>query len=363
MNLRWLPTVSSYLLQEFGRALLLCLGGFTALYLCVDFFEHFASFLSHKASAWLILLYFLLKIPRIITEIMPVAVLAATLLGLGALAKRNELMAMRACGISLAQMASPILGACLAISVLMLGWNEWVVPTTSMRAHQVDRVRIAKKQMRGHFNEFEIWYHGVGSLTNIDRFDAKTNQVHGVRRYDFDGDFHLQRIVTAPLAKWTGDRWVATDPVEVLFSAEGDLQTRPLGPDAIVLSETPDDLGAAYREPEELSFGELRREIRDLRSKGIDTTDSRVGLWLKLAVPFVSLVMAMIALPLAVRHSRNTGVAANVGIALVVGFSYWVVLAFATSLGKSGVLPPSVAAWSANVIFAAIGGIFFLGAE
>ena len=71
----------------------------------------------------------------------------------------------------------------------------------------------------------------------------------------------------------------------------------------------------------------------------------------------------MIALPLAVRHSRNTGVAANVGIALVVGFSYWVVLAFATSLGKSGVLPPSVAAWSANVIFAAIGGIFFLGTE
>ncbi|MBU6281543.1 LPS export ABC transporter permease LptG [bacterium] len=363
MRIRWLPTVSGYLLAEFGRSLLLCLAGFIAIYLCVDFFERFASFLSHGASVGLILLYFLLKIPRILTEIMPVAVLAATLLGLGALARRNELMAMRACGISLAQIAAPVLGACLAISVLMLAWNEWVVPATALRAHQVERVKIRKKQVRSHFNEFEIWYHGLRAFTNIDRFDAKQDRVHGLRRYEFDDDFHLRRIVTAPLAKWTGERWVATDAVEVLFGPTGDLETKPLPPDDLGLVETPEDLGAAYREPEELSYRELRREIADLEKKGIDTTDSRVGLMLKLSVPFVSLVMAMIALPLAVRRSRQAGVAANVGTALVVGFSFWVVLAFATSLGKSGVLPPAVAAWSPNLIFAAIGAIFFLGSD
>ncbi|MFM7143744.1 MAG: LptF/LptG family permease, partial [Alphaproteobacteria bacterium] len=265
--------------------------------------------------------------------------------------------------ISIWQIGGPLLAACLAIAIAGFGWNEYVVPAASMHAHYIDRVQIKNKTFRGHFNESEIWYHGDGNFTNIDRFDAKQDQVRGLRRYEFDDDFHLQRVVTAPVARWTGDRWVATDAVEVLFGPTGELESKPLAPDALGLVETPDDLGAAYREPEELSYGELRREIADLEKKGIDTTDSRVGLMLKLSVPFVSLVMAMIALPLAVRRSRHAGVAANVGTALVVGFSFWVVLAFATSLGKSGVLPPAVAAWSPNLIFAAIGAIFFLGSE
>jgi lipopolysaccharide export system permease protein len=51
------------------------------------------------------------------------------------------------------------------------------------------------------------------------------------------------------------------------------------------------------------------------------------------------------------------------GAALVVGFSYWVVLALTISLGKGGVLPPALAAWTANVLFTTIGAIFFLGSE
>ena len=78
---RWLPTASGYLLAEFGRSLLLCLGGFIAIYLCVDFFERFRSFLSHEANIGLVLLYFALKIPRIVTEIMPVAVLVQGAVG------------------------------------------------------------------------------------------------------------------------------------------------------------------------------------------------------------------------------------------------------------------------------------------
>lgn len=363
ISTRWLPTASGYLLREFGRSVLLCLGGFIALYLCVDFFERFRSFLSHEARIGLVLLYFALKIPRIVTEIMPVAVLAGILLGLGGLARRNELMAMRACGISLWQIATPVLVACLGITLLVLAWNEWVVPGTALRSHQVERVQIRKKQFRGTFNEWEIWYAGRRSFTNIERFEAKHDRIRGVRRYEFDDDFRLERIVAAPTAEWRGDRWIATDAVEIVLSPEGGLETRRLAPEEIGVTETPEDLSAARREPEELSYSDLRREIRELRSKGIDATDETIGLWLKIAVPFVNVVMGLIAIPLAARRSRNASVAANVGTALVVGFSYWVVLALTTSLGRTGVVSPAIAAWSANAIFAAIGLIFFLGSD
>lgn len=359
----WLPTISRYLLREFGRSFALCLGAFVGLYLCVDFFERFPGFLSHGAPTRLIVLYFALKVPLIVTQMTPVAVLASMLLSLGGLARRSELMAMRSCGVSIWQIGGPLVGACLTIAFASIAWSEYVVPAASMHAHYVDRVQIKNKGFRGHFNEAEIWYHGEGNFTNIDRFDANRNEIYGLRRYEFDGDFQLRRMVEARMAHWNGSGWDPSDVREMRFGEDGSLETSPLPASALQLVETPEDFTAVHREPEDLSYQSLSSEIDDLRRKGIDTTDARVDLWLKLAVPFISVVMAMIAIPLASRHSRGSGVAASVGAALVVGFSYWVVLALTTSLGKGGVLPPLLAAWTANLIFGAIGLIFFLSAD
>jgi len=359
----WLPTIARYLLREFGRSFALCLGAFLGLYLCVDFFERFPGFLSHGAPTRLIVLYFAMKVPLIVTQMTPVAVLASMLLSLGGLARRSELMAMRSCGVSIWQIGTPLLGACLAISLLSIGWNEYVVPAASMRAHHIDRVQIKNKSFRGHFDESEIWYQGEGSFTNIDRFDANRNEIYGLRRYEFDDDFELRRMVEARVARWTGNGWETSDVHEMRFGEDGALSTSPLPPSALRLEETPEDFTAVHREAEDLSYQSLAREIEDLRRKGIDTTDARVDLWLKLAVPFTSIVMACIAIPLASRHNRGSGVAASVGTALVVGFGYWVVLALTTSLGRAGVLPPLLAAWTANLIFGTIGLIFFLSAD
>jgi len=68
--------------------------------------------------------------------------------------------------------------------------------------------------------------------------------------------------------------------------------------------------------------------------------------------------MALIAIPLA-RGTTADRASPPASAPPGVGFSYWVVLALTTSLGKGGVLPAPLAAWSANLIFAAIGLIFF----
>ncbi len=364
MNRRfWLPTVSRYLLQEFGRSLGMTLSAFILLYLCIDFFERLPRFLEHDPSTSQVVIYFLLKIPLIVGQIMPAAVLAGTLLGLGGLARRAELMAMRACGISLWQIATPIVLACGLISVGMLAWNEYVVPPSAARSDYIETVEIKKKTYRAKFRRREIWYQDRGGFTNIDRFDPNTNAIHGLTRYEFDADFHLKRIVSAASAQWTGTRWSTDGAYEVLVGPSGEVETRALGEDGIEMKETPEDFKGVYRDAEHMSYRDLSEEVRDLSEKGINANDGRVELWLKIALPFASLVMSLLAIPLASRHSRQSSSAANVGIALVVGFSYWVVLALTTSLGKGEILPPVVAAWTANALFALIGAIFFLGSE
>jgi lipopolysaccharide export system permease protein len=341
----------------------LALATFVGLYLCVDFFERFPSFLSHGAKGGLIASYFLLKIPLILTQMMPAAVLAGVLLSLGTLARRSELMAMRACGISLWQIGAPIALVCLVISVATMAWNEYVVPAATDRAHFVERIRIKNRKFEGHFGEAEIWFHGNRSFTNIDRFDAPRNELYGVTTYMFNDDFQLERILTAPSARWAGDGWEGQDVEELAFGPDGEVRNEPLGKLRLPITESPVDLTAVHRDTDDLSFATLARQIRDLSRKGIDMTDYRVDLWLKTAIPFVSLVMALIGIPLASRTLRGSGMAAGLGLALAVGFLYWIVLGLTTSLGRSGILPAAIAAWSANILFGMIGAIFFLSSE
>ena len=78
---------------------------------------------------------------------------------------------------------------------------------------------------------------------------------------------------------------------------------------------------------------------------------------------FVSLVMVMVGIPLASKGTRTTSVAGAVAFGLAIGFSYFVVLAFARALGQNGALDPLLAAWTANGIFGLVGLFLLLGAE
>ena len=359
----WVPTIAGYLLREFGRVLLLAMGGFVILYLCVDFFERIPRMMEHDPGADRIAIFFLLKLPLMVSQTMPAAVLAAILLSLGGLARRAELMAMRASGISLWQMAAPLVVACGLISATMLAWDEYVVPPSAARSDYIEVVEIKKRSYRGHFRKSGIWYQDRRGFTNINRFDPKNSAIFGLTRYEFDDQFQLKRIISASGAQWDGEDWIANGAYEVLVAPTGDVQTKPLGKRNLDLEETPEDFTGVYRHPELMSFRDLSEQIEDLSAKGIDTNDARVDLWLKLALPFASLVMALVGIPLASSYSRQSSTAASVGAALVVGFSYWVVLALTASLGKVELLSPPVAAWTANVLFAAVGSIFFLSSE
>jgi hypothetical protein len=73
----------------------------------------------------------------------------------------------------------------------------------------------------------------------------------------------------------------------------------------------------------------LRRQIKDLRRKGVDTSESWVDLHLKIALPAASIMMMLLAVPLTTAGTRVTSFAASIGLGFAVGFSYFVLVAFA----------------------------------
>lgn len=354
---------SRYVAGEFLGVLIPIVLAFVIMYLIVDFFERLDILLKNHAAPLAAVRYFAFKVPLILTQVMPPAVLAALLISQGLLSRRNEVVALRASGVSLLQTGVPLLTLAVVISVGTFVWNEAVVPYCTRQYEYVNNIEIRKRPLRGILSERGIWYHGRDGFYNIDHIDPRRDSLFGLNIYRTDDEFDLDSIIEIPSAHWTGTGWQTTGAVEHVMKIDGEIVSRQPPPDQVIIHESLNDFLEVHREPEELSYMALREWIAELSRKGIDASNYLVDLNLKLAVPCTTLVFACLAIPLAGRVRRNPSVAAIIGTGLVTGFSYWVILGLTNSLGQTGVLPPALAAWAANIIFSLLGVALFLSSE
>ena len=84
------PTVDRFLAGTFFGPFLVCLAGFTAAYLLGDLFDRFDTLVHHGGLGTLGLEYFALKIPLIVTQLLPIACLAGVLLGFALLNRTGK---------------------------------------------------------------------------------------------------------------------------------------------------------------------------------------------------------------------------------------------------------------------------------
>lgn len=350
-----------YLMRSFLRVFFSSFLTITALYLIVDFFERINIVFATGASMGTVVSYFLYKAPLSISRVIGFATLFSALFCLGMAARTNEMTAMRSSGISVQRIALPLLFVSLLICVSTFFWNETVVPMFAHRAQTIYQTEIRNKQQQSLFGTRDIWMRSQGSFVNIEHFDTRTNRLERVTVFSLDRDFTLRGMVEIPSLRWNGREWEARTATEWKFFSDGqrvDQKTLSIPP----ISETPEDLKLLARKPEEFSFFELRRQISDMKGKGIDATAYEVDLQAKLALPFISVLVVLLATPFAIKNQRTGGLALSFGTATVIGFSYWVLAAFCISLGHSAALPPWAAAWLPNAVFAMV-GIFYFTSE
>jgi lipopolysaccharide export LptBFGC system permease protein LptF len=108
-----------------------------------------------------------------------------------------------------------------------------------------------------------------------------------------------------------------------------------------------------------MNYEELRRYIRDLQQSGFDVVRLRVQLHKKLSFPLITLIMAVLAIPFSLSAAKKgaiTGVAVAVSIAVV----YTVISRLFEAMGDLSQLPPALAAWSPDIIFAMVGAYLVL---
>jgi LPS export ABC transporter permease LptG len=350
-----------YLARSFLRVFFSSLLIMTVLFMIVDLFDRADSIFDSGASLWTVASYFFYKIPLSISRIIGFATLFSTLFGLGMLARSHEITAMRANGLSVQRIALPLLGISFAICATTFFLNESLVPAFSQRADAIYKSQIKNRQQQSLFGNRDIWIRGDGSFINIDYFDTSTNALHDVTVFILNRDFSLNGFVEIPRVRWNGSKWEFEKAVEWRFLPDGKMASRKLAVPPPI-AETPEDLKLLARDASEFTYFDLQKQIADMKAKGIDTTAYEVDLQIKLALPFISPLMVLFAVPFALKKHISGGVALSFGVAMLIGFGYWVLISFCISLGHSGGLPAWLAAWAPNLIFT-MSGIYFFTAE
>jgi lipopolysaccharide export system permease protein len=355
-------TLNRYLIAGFMRVFALTVMGSTLLYFVVDFFEHIDNFLEAHVAPATVISYFIYKIPLSVSRIVGIAALFSTFFSIGLLSRNKEITALRACGVSLARIAIPLVVLSIFLSLFSFFWNESLVPLFTSKAQQIYKTEIRKSQPRSLLGSQDIWLRSREGFISADYFDARKNTLESLTIYLVDQNFSLTGVVEAKGAHWNGSAWEAREATEWMTPSQGQISRRPAGK-ILPLSQTPEDFKVFARDPEEFTFFDLQRQIEDLKQIGVDTTEHQVDLQVKLAIPWVPTLMVILAIPFALKHGPRGGMALSFGLSALIGFSYWVLLAFGISLGRSGVIPPWVSAWVANLVMALVGLYFFTGEE
>jgi lipopolysaccharide export system permease protein len=129
------------------------------------------------------------------------------------------------------------------------------------------------------------------------------------------------------------------------------------------LSFLPEDLKRVVKKSEEMNFMELLDYIRDVEAEGYDATPYRVDLQGKIALPLACLIVCIIGAGIAVRKITKHGLSVNIALGIVVIFLFWISYSFCMSLGYGGLLPPIIAAWASDFIFACLALFSLLNAQ
>ena len=357
------PVMDRFIAGQFFGPFMVCLAAFTAAYLLGDMFDRFDDLIRYGGLGLLGLEYFALKLPLIISQVLPVACLAGVLLGFALLNRSGEVLACQQLGISRLEMAVPVLLVAVLISGFDFLISETVVPAATREAKYIYAVELKKRDLRAVFANRRIWVRVRDGFISVDNYDKKEERLTGITHYQLDGTFGLQDLQHAASARWDGHDWVEVG-VNSMQIADGGTVTKT-GANRLELGLTPADFGLLRFDPEEFSLWELDRYIADLRSKGLDPGGYVVDRDLKYAMPLACLIMAALGMALSLDPlPRNLSLGRSFGLAIVIGFAYWTSLGITSALGRSGLLPAAVAAWVPNFMFSMIAfSIFLFGEE
>lgn len=260
--------------------------------------------------------YVLMTTPRRIYEMLPMAALIGSLIGLGGLASSSELTIMRAAGVSIGRIVWAVMKPLLVLMLVGVLIGEYVAPWSENLA-QGNRALAqgggeAQSAKRGQ------WHRQGNQYVHINAVQPN-GVLYGVTRYDFDGERRMQSASFARRAMYQTDHWQLEDVSTTYFRGDHtEVIESPNERWDIELS--PQLLGTVAMEPESLSITGLWRYTHYLADQGLNNGRYWLAFWTKVLQPLVTGALVLMAISFIFGPLRSVTLGQRVFTGVVIGF-------------------------------------------
>lgn len=376
--LRFPTLLDRYIARAYLGHFSLVTAGFASIYTLAEFLDLFDDIQQNRARWNLVLHYYLFHTPAIVYLVCPVAILVGVLVTYGVLSRRNEVTAMKAGGISLYRVATPVLAVAALGSLALYAFQEFILPSTNRIASMDFNVIKGRPPQSSSLLDRRWILASDNRFYNYDYLVERKNPLRaGVAEprgeqefslyglYIFDVDprsWELRERFFASRATWNAAAyaydleggWRRILVPRPSFQVFAPTRLRAIGHEPGGQMEAPSYFRREEKPSDTLDFGDLRAHIASLEARGFDVVPLRVQLQRKLAFPAVSVVMTLLGIPFAFVVARR-GALYGVGLSIIIGIFYWACLGIFEALGNNALLPSVLAAWAPNVLFGAAG--------
>ena len=276
--------ISQYLIRQLAKFFLGFELAFVFIYLLIDFIQKIDNMIENEASFKSMAACFALKIPLIVMQMAPVAMLLSVIVLFSIMERGREITAFKACGISVLGIARPVFEFSLVVAMALFLFSELVVPLTTLKSNKIWNQEVEKRSAAQMHTRNHIWYRSHNAIYWIREFDFKYALMKDISLYFFNDSFKLIKRIDAKKGVWDEKSWIIQDGLMQELDVEDRYYAKPFDEIPLQLPETPDDFQQDAREPSEMSYWELKQYAEKIERDGYDATTYRVEKNIKISL-------------------------------------------------------------------------------
>lgn len=329
----------------------------------INMVEKIRYFIDNQVPISLIIQFYIYFSGWVLKAFFPVFIMLSTLFTVSFLARKNEILAMKASGLSLYRIASPILIVVLLLSIGHFYYNEYLYPPANKKRVEIKEFDI-KKHSKRRYEQLTNVYRQIspGYFYTIGMFNVPESEGKDIKIYETENN-SLRKLITADVLFYEKEQWFLSDGIVRTFNESFKdsfvvFDTLSI-PD---IKEKPSDLAKRIEKPEDMGLEELKNYINLMRRVGGPYYREAIDLQIKYSYPISSFIVVLLCIPFAA-NPRRGGIAVSFATGALIALIYFVLFRILQSAGYNEKLPDFIAVWGVNCLFFLIGFIALVKAR
>ncbi|WP_299458564.1 LptF/LptG family permease [uncultured Microscilla sp.] len=361
-----LKRLDKYILKKFLVTFFFVVIILISIIVIIDITEKIGDFNKMDQTVWQIFTkYYLNFIPYWANSLSPILIFIATVFVTARLATHTEIIAILSSGVSFKRMLVPYLLGSSLIAVLTFYLIGWVIPKANRVRLKFENTHIKDKfyftDRNVHLKIAPNTFAYIESYDNTSHVGYKFT-LENISGFEYDGKKQQKKLnskVECRRILWDKDRkkWVMENYKITEFNQGDSLNYKITYGQSLdtLMNLKPSDFESKYMFNEQLTSDQLEAYIAELKQRGVGKLETYlVERYERMAYPFAVIILTVIGVIVSSRKTRE-GAGLQIAVGFGLAFIYVMLIMVSRSIGKNGELPPLVAAWMPNILFALIG--------